>query len=193
MISIHHQNNQEPKVAFKLPNKLSMFNGKQQALFPLDHQIYYKILLLYTYLSLNFIITTRTKPCHHSHCLVLHQLHLLLSKLMRHPLSDLKASDICVFPIFILQHLNLVIANLAFTLLVKKGGDFFSMFESMLHQYCLQLRVYSNSTNIYVQFYKMHYSQSSGIIKQLQVYQWLHIMHPSQVLHKDMLHLIQCK
>ncbi len=87
--------------------------------------MYYKIFLLYTYLSLNFIITTRTKLCHHSHCLVLHQLHLLLSKLMCHPLSDLKASDIFFSPIFILQHLNLVIANLAFTLLVKKGGDFF--------------------------------------------------------------------
>jgi hypothetical protein len=82
-------------------------------------------LLLYTYLSLNFIITTRTKPCHHSHCLVLHQLHLLLSKLMCHPLSDLKASDIFFSPIFILQHLNLVIANLAFTPLANKGGDFF--------------------------------------------------------------------
>jgi len=29
IISIHHLNNQEPKIAFKLPNKLSMFNGKQ--------------------------------------------------------------------------------------------------------------------------------------------------------------------
>jgi hypothetical protein len=52
---------------------------------------------------------------------------------MCHPLSDLKASEKKHSPIFILQHRNLVIANLAFTLLVKKGGDFFAMFESMLH------------------------------------------------------------